>query len=103
MVRVKKNVSFGFGPGEPELRFDPALDRHNFRKLEPGTVLGETSHEMPLEMIDEAGEDVAGHYFMTGGGRLQLRKEAVPAMLSLDPRIVRQDCLCYLMERLRHS
>jgi hypothetical protein len=31
---------------------------------------------------------------------LRLRKQAVPAMFTVEPGIVRQDCLCYLMERL---
>lgn len=100
VVRVREDVSFGFGAGEVELRFDPALDENNFRELKPGTVLGETGHHMPLRMIDEAGQDVAEHYFETGGGKLRLRKQAVPAMLTVAPGIVRQDCLCYLMERL---
>jgi len=63
-------------------------------------VLGETVQRMPLQMIDEAGRDVADHYFATSCGKLWLRKRAVPAMLTLEARIVRQDCLCYLMKRL---
>lgn len=100
VVRVREDVSFGFGAGEAELRFDPALDENNFRELKPGTVLGETDHHMPLRMIDEAGHDVAEHYFETSGGKLRLRKLTVPAMFTVEPGIVRQDCLCYLMERL---
>ncbi|QNP46426.1 succinylglutamate desuccinylase/aspartoacylase family protein [Sphingomonas sediminicola] len=100
VVRVREDVSFGFGVGEAEVRFDPALDKNNFRELKPGTVLGETRHQMPLQMIDERGLDVAAHYFETSGGKLKLRKQAVPAMLTVVPRIVRQDCFCYLMERL---
>jgi hypothetical protein len=100
VVRIREDVSFGFGPGDAELRLDSAIDEKNFRQLKPGTVLGETSHSMPLEMIDEAGDEVAEHYFETGAGKLKLRKQAVPAMFTVDPVIVRQDCLCYLMERL---
>lgn len=100
VVRVRRDVSFGFAPDDAELRFDPALDEHNFRELKPGTILGETEHRMPLRMIDETGRDVAEHYFTTSNGKLRLRKQAVPAMLTADPRIIRQDCLCYLMERL---
>ena len=100
VVRVREDVSFGFGQFEAELRFDPALDEHNFRDLKPGTVLGETVHTMPLRMTDEAGHDVADRYFKTGDGKLRLRKQVVPAMFTVDPRIVKQDCLCYLMERL---
>ena len=99
-VRVRENVSFTFEDSEAELRFDPALDENNFRVLEPGTVFGKTDLRMPIRMIDEAGHDVAERYFETSGGKLRLRREAVPAMLTADPAIVRQDCLCYLMERL---
>lgn len=100
VVRVREDVSFCFGAGEVELRFDPAVEENNFRELKAGTVLAETDHLMPLKMIDEAGDDVAELYFDASGGQLRLRRSAVPAMLTVDPRIVRQDCLCYLMERL---
>lgn len=100
VVRVKGEVSFGFGTADTELCFDPDLDEHNFRPLKPGTSLGETGHPMPLRMIDETGHDVTEDYFETSGGKLRLRQEAVPAMLTAQPDIVRQDCLCYLMERL---
>jgi len=100
VVRVREDVSFGFGKGEAELRFDTALDEYNFQELKPGTVLAETTQHMPLRMIDEVGNDVADQYFEIGGGKLCLRKKAVPAMLTMEPVIIRQDCLCYLMERL---
>jgi succinylglutamate desuccinylase len=100
VVRIKADVDFDFGSGDAELRLDPAIDEHNFRDLEPGTELGQTSHPMPLQMIDETGRDVAEQYFVTSGGKLRLRTPAVPAMFTTDRRIVRQDCLCYLMERL---
>jgi succinylglutamate desuccinylase len=100
VVRVREDVSFAFGDGEAELRFDAAIDEHNFQEVGPGTVLGETGHHMPLRMIDEAENDVAELYFETAGGKLMLRKQVVPAMLTTEPTIVRQDCLCYLMERI---
>jgi succinylglutamate desuccinylase len=100
VVRLREDVSFLFGTDEAGLRFDPAIDSHNFEDLPPGTILGATVHPMPLSMIDEGGRDVAEQYFEVSHGKLRLRKKAVPAMLTTDPRIVRQDCLCYLMERL---
>ena len=100
VVRLREDVTFLFGTDEADLRFDPAIDAHNFGDLPPGTILGATVHPMPLSMIDEAGRDVAEEYFEVSEGKLRLRKKAVPAMLTTDPRIVRQDCLCYLMERL---
>lgn len=100
VVRLREDVSFLFGTDEADLRFDPAIDAYNFGDLPPGTIFGATVHPMPLSMIDEAGRDVAEQYFEVSEGKLRLRKRAVPAMLTTDPRIVRQDCLCYLMERL---
>lgn len=100
VVRVRDDVNFAFGAGDATLSLDPALDENNFRPLMPGTVLGETVHVMPLRMLDEAGRDVAEDYFEVSNGKLRLRKKAVPAMLTLDSNIIRQDCLCYLMERL---
>ena len=100
VVRVREDVTLGFGAGNADLRLDPALDELNFRELGPGTVLGETDHSMPLRMEDESGCDITQQYFETVGGKLRLRKQAVPAMFTTDPLIVRQDCLCYLMERL---
>jgi succinylglutamate desuccinylase len=100
VVRLKADVSVAFGSAEADLRLDPAIDQRNFRQLPAGTILGITDHAMPVSMIDENGRDVSAQYFQVDEGKLKLRKEAVPAMLTTDPRIVRQDCLCYLMERL---
>jgi hypothetical protein len=33
-------------------------------------------------------------------GEVLLKRRTMPAMLTTDARIVREDCLCYLMERL---
>jgi hypothetical protein len=93
-------VGFSFGCDDSELHLDPALDEKNFKELEPGTVLGKTEHRMPLQMINESGHDVTEHYFETIAGKLRLRRQSIPAMFTTDARIVRQDCLCYLMERL---
>jgi hypothetical protein len=34
-------------------------------------------------------------------GEIALRQRLMPAMLTRDERVIRQDCLCYLMERLK--
>jgi hypothetical protein len=100
VVRVKAGVSVLFGTGEADLCLDTAIDAHNFRDLAPGTVLGATIHPMPISMTNEAGSDVAEQYFEVSQGKLKLSRHVVPAMLTTDLRVIRQDCLCYLMERL---
>jgi succinylglutamate desuccinylase len=72
----------------------------NFRQLEPGTAFGRTRLAFPLDVRDEGRRDVSEDYFACSDGTITLRRTATPAMLTLDARVVRQDCLCYLMERL---
>ncbi|EXI68540.1 MAG TPA: M14 family metallopeptidase [Candidatus Accumulibacter phosphatis] len=99
-VRVPSAVSFGFGDSLADIDFDPQLDHMNFRALEPGTVFGQTRLPMPIGVVDESGSDVAGDFFACEDGRITLQRAATPAMLTLDEKVVRQDCLCYLMDRL---
>jgi hypothetical protein len=100
LVRLREQVSFGFGDDHVDVDFDPQLDHMNFRELDAGAVFGRTRHPAPLDARDESGRDVAAEFFTTAGGLLRLRRPAMPAMLTLDARVVRQDCLCYLMERV---
>ena len=72
----------------------------NFRQLDPGTVFGRTRLPLPVEVRDEGGSDVTAEFFDCRAGMIRVRRAAMPAMLTLDERVVRQDCLCYLMERL---
>ena len=99
-VKVKPDIGLS-GPSEGHwLQLHQDLDRLNFESADTGTMIGVTNHPMPLEAIDEQGRDVAQNFFEVVDGRLQLARPAVPAMLTSDEQIVRQDCLCYLMERL---
>jgi succinylglutamate desuccinylase len=102
-VKVKEDVSFGFDAEARELALLNDLDRFNFQDLAPGTVWGRQSPGRPpvLVVTDENGNDVSSHYFRVGAdGDITLCVPATPSMLTLDCRVIRQDCLCYLMERL---
>lgn len=99
-VRVPTAVSFGFGDALADIDFDPQLDHMNFQQLDPGTPFGRSRLESPIDVRDEGGLDVTEEFFDCSDGSIILRRAATPAMLTLDARVVRQDCLCYLMERL---
>jgi hypothetical protein len=58
---------------------------------------------MPLLAFDDGGLDVAANYFAVRDGDLLTRQPVMPAMLTRNERIIRQDCLCYLMERLQYE
>lgn len=99
-VKVPEQRSFGFPPGEADILFSPDLDRLNFRELPPGTAFGRVrSGDVRLDVRDEHGEDVADRYFGVEDGEMRLRQAVMPSMLTRNEVVIRQDCLCYLMER----
>ncbi len=74
------------------------LDRHNFERIPPGTVLGYARGEgWPLELIDEDGRDRASFYFRIEDGVLRTRRPIVPIMITTDPAIAASDCLFYVV------
>jgi succinylglutamate desuccinylase len=104
-VMVREDVRFSYSDTTADLLLCGQLDHLNFTELRAGTILGYVSHAAPKAMLplvvrDEDGQDVASRYFAVDDGRLVLKRPTMPAMLTLDERIIRQDCLCYLMERL---
>lgn len=74
----------------------------NFHELSAGTLFGtcEATVDSLLRVLDVEHRDVTSAYFEISNGELRLRKSVVPAMYTTDPFVVRQDCLCYFMQRM---
>lgn len=100
-VKVCEQRSFGFGDAAADLQLDPQLEQLNFRELDAGARFGRirSDSSMPLLALAEDGSNVTTNYFAVRNGELLLCRSAMPSMLTLDERVIRQDCLCYLMER----
>ncbi len=100
-VKVPSDMGFCFAPCEAELMLNPEIERFNFRELRPGTALGRIApwSDAALDCRDEHGRDVTARFFAVDDGELKLRQPVMPSMLTSDTRVIRQDCLCYLMER----
>lgn len=100
-VKVREGASFSFTRQDVDITFDDDLDRFNFRELPAGTSLGTVrNNAMMLAAMSEYGDDVTQRYFETDDERLTLSRPVMPSMLTLDERVIEQDCLCYLMERM---
>ncbi len=100
-VKIPSHYTFGFDTDSHDIVLDQQLERLNFCELKPGTHfcnVRETS-EIPLDIQDEDGNRVTELYFSMHDRKINTRRECVPAMLTLDTEVIRQDCLCYLMER----
>ncbi|MCW9089148.1 MAG: M14 family metallopeptidase [Gammaproteobacteria bacterium] len=99
-VKVPQTMRYSFSDPSADLVFPGDLDHMNFRELPAGTELARIGGGARLEAWDERGEDVAERYFDLENGRLTTRLPVMPSMLTLNEEVIRQDCLCYLMERL---
>ncbi|MES9903373.1 MAG: M14 family metallopeptidase [Sedimenticola sp.] len=102
IVKVPEQVSFGFDKAaDMDIRFTEDLDCLNFREVPRGTSLGHISEGVGagVSVSNEWGKDVTSRFFKVEDGELRLRVPVMPSMLTKDCRVVRQDCLCYLMER----
>jgi len=102
-VTIPDSVSFSFEEKPVDFRLVNDLDYMNFTEIPAETVIGSVRDhsKIPLLACHETGDDVTSDYFeVNDDGELVLKKNIMPSMLTLDERVIRQDCLCYIMERI---
>lgn len=100
-VTIGERVAFGFNDDTTDLSLNLDLERLNFTEIQAGTVFGKVKgSRMPLLARDNDGQPITEKFFRLADGQLQITRPTMPSMLTLNERVIRQDCLCYLMERL---
>lgn len=102
IVKVPDHFSYTFGEGDADICFPEDMDKLNFSELPPNTSLGKirSDSDVRLDVRNEQGDEAGDRYFTYQDNELRTVRFITPSMLTLDKRIIRQDCLCYLMERL---
>ena len=76
----------------------PDVDAHNFERLSAGAAIGwTTDRQIPLRATCAGGKDVTTDILSIKDGVIRLRRAAVPIMMTTDPEVAAQDCLCYLV------
>jgi len=103
-VHVADEADFSFagdGMATP-LVLTGGVESVNFHLLPAGTEFGTAAAPVGslLRVLDVEHKDVTARYFEVSDRRILLKQPVVPAMYTLDPLVIRQDCLCYFMERL---
>ena len=101
IVKIPKEVSFSFEDSTKDVYFSPELETLNFREAETSSLFAVThpDKDVRLSVTDEAGNEVSEQYFEYVNNEVRLKKSLMLSMLTLDERVIRQDCFCYLMER----
>jgi hypothetical protein len=100
VLKIAEGVNFGFE--DEDESFDLTLvenfDRHNFTQLKISEVFAHTTLDKPLIVTAEDGTDLTDTLISNNNGAISLKKPLMPAMITLDKKIIVQDCLCYLLE-----
>lgn len=109
-LTIQPGLHFYFDDGGEEretgtqqgLSFPSNLDAHNFNEWPRGFRLAQYKGKstQPLMARSHSGEDLTQVCFEVKNHWIETRRPLMPAMLTLDPFAIRNDCLCYLMERL---
>jgi succinylglutamate desuccinylase len=108
IVKIPKQFKMSFITNEIDrdksidINFDADIDRLNFTALNTGACLAKINpkKDIYLQAIDEQGKDVADRYFNYEKGKINIQIPLMPSMLTTQEEIIRQDCLCYMMEKL---
>ncbi len=101
VVKVPDEVTLSFNNEDADIQFVHGVERLNFEEIPLNTIIGKLNGNMerPLIVLDEDGQDVFDNYFTIEEDALHTATKIMPAMLTDKINIIRQDCLCYLMEQ----
>jgi len=100
-VTIPEGYSFGF-EDDATINLLPEIEGYNFKELEKGTELARVEPESSafLEAFDDDEREVGREFFLYDEEKIMLKRAMMPAMLTMNTHVIRQDCLCYLMERI---
>jgi hypothetical protein len=102
-IKINKDVTFDFENNvndnfEVDLVVVDRFDKHNFVTLKKGEVFAYSKLPKPLFVVSSDNKDITDEIIQNENGEISLKKSMMPAMISMDKKIVFQDCLCYLLE-----
>ena len=103
IVKIPELASFSFNGDDADICFDSDLDHMNFRELERGTRFGKLCKEknIQIEAWNNDGINIGQELFEYKDNEILTCKSFMPSMLTLNEKVIRQDCLCYVMERYK--
>jgi len=101
-VTIPEGVTFSFSDTEAEMKLLPELENDNFSELPAGTLFARVKPGSGARFAayDDEGRERSEEYFTLEHDAIRLKKPMMPSMITLDERVIRQDCFCYLMERI---
>lgn len=101
IVKIPEQASLSFNGEDCQICLDKNIDHMNFKEIQTGTQIGKISDStgFHLEAWNNDGINIGEELFDYNNNEIRIKKNVMPAMLTLNEKVIRQDCLCYLMER----
>lgn len=99
-VQIPKGISFGFDHCGHDIELFRIIEQYNFSELIEGAKFANARNGINFDAFDDDGNNVADGYFENVCGEIRLKSPMMPAMLTLDEKVIEQDCLCYLMRKI---
>lgn len=106
IARVTVPERFTLGTeNDADICLDPDLENRNFHQLATGSVFASIKPGSQAQLVasNESSEDVTGELFELVNDDILLKKDIIISMYTTNERAIRQDCLCYLMERIHFT
>lgn len=82
---------------DADLRFESDFEDRNLTLFNPHLIICYTRIARPLSITDEQGLGITDATVRIDDGRIYLNDSVMPAMITRNKEVVRQDCLCYLL------
>jgi hypothetical protein len=102
IVKIPTEVSIGFGDSDSDVQFDADLEQFNFREIHENSKIAKLAPNNigRIIAVNDDEKDVTNYYFYQQDGYIKTRISIIPAMLTQNVDIVKNDCLCYLMTQI---
>jgi len=102
IARVTIPVTVSIGDDSKDLCLNPELEDKNFHQIQPGTEfasINSTKNKL-ITVNSESHEDITDEYTEIKDNRILFKKPITLSMFTTCEKAIRQDCVCYLMEKL---
>ena len=103
VARVTIPEIFSFSIEEnSDIQLSQELESRNFEELKSGSIFAsiKSNNDAYIAVTSESNEDVTGEFFEIKNNKFILKKDITISMYTTDERAIKQDCLCYFMERI---
>jgi hypothetical protein len=98
-VYIPNHVSYEFDTmADVDLRFERDIEERNFTLQDPQQVFAHTRIDRPLQILDADNHDVTDQVLRIEQGKIYFNQTLMPAMITRDKLVIRQDCLCHLLQ-----